>query len=80
MPGAMYDLSVRIDCIEAVASCISRALPETDASPSRRAQLDQVDNLASAILDLLKLAKADCEALEPQFTDIYREGIAKRAH
>lgn len=80
MPGALYDLSVRIDSIEAVASCISRALPETDGDSSRRAQLDQVDNLASAILDLLKLAKADCQALEPQFRAIYGEGIAKRAH
>jgi hypothetical protein len=80
MPAAWYDLSVRVDSIEAVASCISRALPEIDRDPFRRAQLDQVDNLASAIIDLLSLAKADCQAMESQFRAIYGESVTKPAH
>jgi hypothetical protein len=67
VPGAWYDLAVRISQARAVVCCIHGALPEVEPDMVRRHCLERAIDLAGAVDDLLMLAAQDVERLEKQF-------------
>jgi hypothetical protein len=71
IPGAWYDLSGRLAAALAVIEAIECYMPwgRTDAELVHHG-LELVDNMAAGAADLLKLAKADCYALEKAFLDL----------
>jgi hypothetical protein len=77
MPGAWYDLSCRLSAALAVIEAIGFYMPwgEPGADLVHK-QLESVDNMAEAARDLLKLAKADCDALEQAFIALDPPGAA----
>jgi len=59
MPGAWYDLTVRIHEAQAVASCVLESLPHVSGVEYER--MNHTGLLISALEDILKLASADAD-------------------
>ncbi len=65
LPGAWYDLSVRIGEAQAVASCALESLP-TGLKGSAYMRVNHSGNLIAAVQDILALMQADADLLEKQ--------------
>lgn len=65
MPGAWYDLSVRIGEAQAVACCALEAVPCAVVGEERE-RGDHCSNLIAAVQDLLMLMEKDAELIATQ--------------
>lgn len=65
IPGAWYDLAVRIDAAQAVSSCALESLSCGSRSMDY-ARLNHTSNLIAATQDLLTLMAADAELIARQ--------------
>lgn len=65
LPGAWYDLSVRISAAQSVTSCAQESLP-VGLQGLDYQRMCHVGNLIAALEDLLKLMHADVNLIEQQ--------------
>lgn len=68
LPGAWYDLSVRLHEARAVASCALEALPQ-GLSGEHDARANHASLLIAAVQDILTLMEKDTELIEAQMSE-----------
>ena len=69
VPGVWYDLSSRLSAALTVVDSIGLYMPCGAHAKPVMSQLDGMGNLAAAASEILRLCKADCEALEAALLD-----------
>ncbi len=68
LPGAWYDLSVRIDAARSVASCAMESLPY-GLQGLDYVRINETGNLIAALTDLLDLCAEDVNLTEQQLNE-----------
>lgn len=67
LPGTWYDLSGRIDAALAVAEAMPTHMDIHSKDKLLRMRIESLMGLNAALVDVLKLARADCDVLETTF-------------